>query len=64
MNIKKPHSVRHKALLSYIIVFDSTYKVLEFKVEEATEGLSGTVIYSIFLLSTTFERNMDLVFLF
>lgn len=46
MNIKKSHSVRHKALLSYIIVFDSTYKVLEFKVEEATEGLSETVIYS------------------
>lgn len=46
MNIKKTHSVRHKALLSYIIVFDSTYKVLEFKVEEATEDLSGTVICS------------------
>lgn len=38
--------MRHKTLLSYIIVFDSTYKVLEFKVEETTEDLSGTVICS------------------
>lgn len=38
--------MRHKALLSYIIVFDSTYKVLKFKGEETTDGLSGTVIYS------------------
>lgn len=43
---KKKHSERHKALLSYIIVFDSTYNVLEFEVQEATEGLSETVICS------------------
>jgi len=46
MNIQKKHSVRHKALLSYIIGFDSSYKVLEFKAEETTQGLSGTVICS------------------
>lgn len=56
--------MRHKALLSYITVSDSTYKVLEFKRAEATEGLSGTVIYSnIPFIHSFWKEHVSCVFI-